>query len=165
MRVAVGLGGNLGDRFANLDAARRLLERLPGATRFMFSSLYETAPVDAPGGVAQPDYLNAVAVFDVPAQSPRALVSALLALEAELGRRRGALRNEARTVDLDLLWIEGQTSDDPAAEVPHPRLHQRPFALVPLLELLPDARDPAGTAYADHLARLDATGVELARGW
>ncbi|MBK7394750.1 MAG: 2-amino-4-hydroxy-6-hydroxymethyldihydropteridine diphosphokinase [Myxococcales bacterium] len=165
MRVAVGLGGNLGDRYANLDAARRSLEGLPGASRFVFSSLYETAPVDAPLGTTQPDYLNAVAVFDLPAQSAAALVSALLALEADLGRHRGALRNEARTVDLDLLWIEGETSSDPAARVPHPRLHQRPFALIPLLEVLPGARDPAGMAYADHLARLDASGVKLARRW
>lgn len=164
MRVAVGLGGNLGDRHANLDAARRALEALPGASGFRWSSIYETAPVGAPD--AQPDYLNAVAVFELsPRRSPRALVQALLAIEVELGRTRGPVRNVARTVDLDLLWIEGERSADPAATVPHPRLAERPFALVPLVEVLPAVLDPEGRPYVDHLARLDASSVRLARRW
>lgn len=164
MRVAVGLGGNLGDRHANLDAARRALEALPGASAFRWSSIYETAPVGAPE--PQPDYLNAVAVFELhPRRSARALVQALLAIEAELGRRRGPVRNVARTVDLDLLWIEGERSDDPEAIVPHPRLSERPFALVPLVEVMPLVIAPDGRRYVDLLARLDASAVRLARRW
>ncbi len=163
MRVAIGLGGNLGDRRANLDAARRALIGLPGTRAHRFSSLYETEAVGPP----QPPYLNAVAVVELePTRSPRSMVAALLAVEHELGRVRPAERDAPRTVDLDLLWMEGVVSRHKDAEVPHPRLHLRAFALVPLVEVLPEALDPAGVSYTTHLAGLDPSSVRrVVDGW
>jgi 2-amino-4-hydroxy-6-hydroxymethyldihydropteridine diphosphokinase len=103
-----------------------------------------TAPV---GGPPQPEYFNAAArvAFD---GEPEALLDALLAIEARLGRVR-AERNGPRTIDLDVLWIEGVAHQSARLEVPHPRLRERAFALVPLLEVAPGARDPrSGETYA-----------------
>jgi 2-amino-4-hydroxy-6-hydroxymethyldihydropteridine diphosphokinase len=108
------------------------------------SHVYATAPVGPP----QPEYLNAAARvrFD---GSPLRLLDGLLAIEEKLGRVR--LVHErwgARTIDLDVLWIEATAIDTPRLTVPHPRLRERAFAVVPLLELVPDARDPrTGEAY------------------
>ena len=163
MRVAIGLGGNLGDRRANLDAARRALLGLPGTSEHRFSSLYETKAVGPP----QPDYLNAVAVLRAdPPRSPRSIVAALLAIERVLGRDRPPGRDAPRSVDLDLLWMEGVVSAHEDAEVPHPRLHLRAFALVPLVEVLPEAADPAGVSYRTHLDRIDrSTVTRFVDGW
>lgn len=98
------------------------------------SRVYETAPV---GGPAQPDYLNAAVRIDW-AGEPLDLLDRLQAIEQELGRVR-TVANGPRTIDLDVLWIEGLTLDHPRLVVPHPRLHERPFALAPLLDVLPDA--------------------------
>jgi 2-amino-4-hydroxy-6-hydroxymethyldihydropteridine diphosphokinase len=142
--MVIGLGGNLGDRRATLaravdalaaDAAVRVVARSP---------LYETAPV---GGPPQGDYLNGALLVET-ALSAREVLERLLAVEQSLGRVRRE-RNGPRTVDLDLLWIEGEPVDEPGLEVPHPRLAERPFALRPLLDVAPDARDPrTGVAYA-----------------
>jgi 2-amino-4-hydroxy-6-hydroxymethyldihydropteridine diphosphokinase len=87
-------------------------------------------------------------------------VERLLAIEAELGRVR-TVRWGPRVIDLDLLWIDGEVSEDPRAEVPHPRLHERSFALAPLLELVPGARDPrTGLPFPDASApALDRVGA------
>ena len=154
--VVVGLGANLGDRAASIERAMDRLARLPGVRAFAASPIYETDPV---GGPPQGAYLNAAVKLEIdPPRSPRSIVSALLALEQEMGRVRGG-RDAPRTIDLDLLWIEGVTSDHPDAEVPHPRLAERAFALAPLLDVVPDARAPDGERYADKLARLDRSGV------
>lgn len=108
------------------------------------SHVYETPPVGPP----QPDYLNAAALVTWEG-TPSALMEALLAIEARLGRVRAAgERNAPRTIDLDLLWIEGLRVQAPNVVVPHPRLTERAFALAPMLELVPDAKDPTtGRAY------------------
>ncbi len=135
MRVVIGLGANLGDRLATLrEAAARIDELTPILAR---SHVWETAPV---GGPEQPDYLNAALVIDWD-RAPIALLDALMAIEADLGRVR-SIPNAPRTIDLDVLWIEGLVLDDPRLVVPHPRLHLRAFALAPLLEVAPDAADP-----------------------
>jgi 2-amino-4-hydroxy-6-hydroxymethyldihydropteridine diphosphokinase len=157
MKVVIGVGANLGDRRATIAEAVRRLVALPGVTSHRVSSAWETAPV---GGPPQPNFMNgAVMLTFEPAKSVRSIVSALLAIEAELGRVRGEQRNEPRTLDLDLLWTDAQPSDHPDATVPHPRLHERPFALAPLLEVCPDARDSAGILYRDHLAGLDSSDI------
>ena len=156
MRAVVGVGGNLGDPTAQVRAAFDRLRALPGVIAFEASPLYETAPV---GGPPQPRFVNAAALLTIePARSPASLVSALLAIEQEMGRVRGE-RNGPRTIDLDLLWTDGPPSRRADAVVPHPRLHERPFALVPLLDLVPDATAPDGTRYRELLAKLDRSDV------
>lgn len=157
MIVVVGLGANLGDRRATLSEAIARLTGLPGVVSHRVSALYETEPV---GGPPQPPYLNAAVALGIEGDpSPRALVDALLGIERDLGRVRSGERNAPRTVDLDLLWIDGPPSADERATVPHPRLHERPFALAPLVDVVPDARDAEGVRYADRLARLDRSGI------
>jgi 2-amino-4-hydroxy-6-hydroxymethyldihydropteridine diphosphokinase len=137
----VGFGSNLGDRLATLRAARRALEGLSHVEAT--SRVYATAPVGPP----QPDYLNAAARIAYEG-TPARLMEALLSIEAGLGRVR-AERFGPRTLDLDLLWIDGVRVDTPQLVVPHPRLCERAFALAPMLEVAPDARDPAtGLRYA-----------------
>jgi 2-amino-4-hydroxy-6-hydroxymethyldihydropteridine diphosphokinase len=136
LRAVVGFGANLGDRLATMRAAAR---ELGAATRIdRTSQVYATAPV---GGAPQPEYLNAAALVSWP-ESPEALLALLLAIEARLGRVRGAERFGPRTIDLDVLWIENLAVAGPTLVVPHPRLTERAFALVPMLELVPGARDP-----------------------
>ena len=134
VRAVVGFGANLGDRLATLRAALRELATLTRVAKT--SHVYATAPVGPP----QPEYLNAAALVEWEG-SAEALLDALLGIEAKLGRVRGE-RFGPRTVDLDVLWIEGLVEEGERLVVPHPRLKERGFALVPLLEVAPDARDP-----------------------
>lgn len=101
------------------------------------SPIYETAPV---GGPPQGDFLNA-AVLIASSLEARDIMSRLLEIEKQLGRERGE-PNAPRTIDLDLLWIEGEVVDEPGLAVPHPRLVERAFALRPLLDVAPDACHP-----------------------
>ncbi|MDF2692686.1 MAG: 2-amino-4-hydroxy-6-hydroxymethyldihydropteridine pyrophosphokinae [Labilithrix sp.] len=134
-RVAIGLGANLGDRIATLrEAASRIARIAPILAR---SHVWETAPV---GGPEQPDYLNAALLMEW-SREPVELLDALLQIEAELGRVR-SVPNAPRTIDLDVLWIDGVILDEPTLVVPHPRLHARAFALAPMLEVAPTAIDP-----------------------
>jgi 2-amino-4-hydroxy-6-hydroxymethyldihydropteridine diphosphokinase len=116
------------------EAARRLDAVAPIAAR---SRVYETAPV---GKVDQPAFLNA-AVSVSWRGAPEELLAALLAIEASLGRERRE-RWAARTIDLDVLWIDGVVVASDTLDVPHPRLTERAFAVVPLLDVVPDAVDP-----------------------
>jgi 2-amino-4-hydroxy-6-hydroxymethyldihydropteridine diphosphokinase len=141
MRVVVGIGANLGDRLATMRDAVARIARMPHASVVVTSHVYETAPV---GGVPQPEFYNAAILVEC-TLSPVALLDELLRNEEELGRRRGAeqVRWGPRTIDLDVLWIDGLAVDDPGRlVVPHPRLLERAFALVPLLEVAPNAVDP-----------------------
>jgi 2-amino-4-hydroxy-6-hydroxymethyldihydropteridine diphosphokinase len=126
------------------------------------SSLYDTVPV---GGPPQPRYLNAAARLRT-ALSPRELLGALLGIERSEGRERRE-RWGPRPLDLDILWIAGLFVDEPGLTVPHPRLAERAFALLPLLEVAPDATDPrTGRPLSDLVSALDASGViRLAETW
>ena len=135
MRIAIGLGANLGDRLATLREAASRIGQLASIVRR--SHVWETAPV---GGPEQPDFLNAALLVEW-RETPIALLDALMHIEADLGRVRD-IRNGPRTIDLDVLWIEGLVIDEPRLVVPHPRLHLRAFALAPMLEVAPDAVDP-----------------------
>jgi 2-amino-4-hydroxy-6-hydroxymethyldihydropteridine diphosphokinase len=145
LRAVVGLGANLGDRLATLREAARAVGALAVDGRALASSrVYETAPV---GGPEQPAFLNAAVLIDY-GGAPVALLDALLAIEARFGRVRGE-RWGPRTLDLDVLWIDGLAVNDPRLVVPHPRLAERAFAVRPLLDVAPGARDPvSGAAYA-----------------
>ena len=142
----VGLGSNLGASEALFDAAMEALGALPGTRAIARSSLYRSAPVDAEG----PDYLNAVAAIETTLLAP-ALLAQLHGIEARHGRERSG-RNAPRTLDLDLLLYGDQVIDEAGLAVPHPRLHERAFALLPLLELAPDIVVPGKGRAADLLA-------------
>ena len=128
-RAFVGLGANLGDRAATIAAATRALAVLDSTRGWRVSSLYRSVPVDAPG----PEYLNAVVELRT-TLAPRALLAALQSIENAHGRER-PYRNAPRVLDLDLL-LHGETRlETPELVLPHPRLGERAFVLVPLVEL------------------------------
>jgi 2-amino-4-hydroxy-6-hydroxymethyldihydropteridine diphosphokinase len=135
LRAVIGFGANLGDR---LGAMRAALAELGDVARVEKTShVYATAPVGPP----QPEYLNAAALVAWEGTA-EGLLEVLLGIEAKLGRVRGSERFGPRTIDLDVLWIDGVAVETERLAVPHPRLTERAFAMVPLLEVVPDARDP-----------------------
>jgi 2-amino-4-hydroxy-6-hydroxymethyldihydropteridine diphosphokinase len=135
-RIFIGLGANLGDAGAALTEALQELAALPGTRMVAQSPLYRSAPVDATG----PDFVNAVAELSTDLE-PLPLLHALQAIERQHGRQR-SYRNAPRTLDLDLLLYGQRVLNEPTLTVPHPRLHQRAFVLLPLLALAPDLRHP-----------------------
>ncbi|MEO6420880.1 MAG: 2-amino-4-hydroxy-6-hydroxymethyldihydropteridine diphosphokinase [Polyangiaceae bacterium] len=164
MKVVVGLGANLGDRLASLQAAVDALARI--ASVALVSSVYESAPV---GGPPQPEFLNAAVLLrwdrtdrphhgiDKTAADLLALLAETQAIERALGRL-SAERWGPRAIDLDILWAEGAIVANPRLTVPHPRLTERAFALVPLLEVCPGCIDPRTNAPLDASAT-DRTSV------
>jgi 2-amino-4-hydroxy-6-hydroxymethyldihydropteridine diphosphokinase len=130
-RIFVGLGANLGDALATLRAAFDALDALPGTRCAARSSFYRSAPIDAGG----PDYINAVAELRSTLE-PEALLLALQSIEARFGRERPH-RNAPRTLDLDLLRYGERQVRSAALTLPHPRLQERAFVLLPLAELAP----------------------------
>jgi len=130
--AAIGIGANLGDARATIAAALAELARLPGTALRVASSIYRSAPIDSSG----PDYLNAVALLDT-ALTADALLAELQRIEAGHGRER-PYRNAPRTLDLDLLLYGDERIATPALTVPHPRLHERAFVLLPLAEVAPE---------------------------
>ncbi len=154
--VAIGLGGNLGDVAGAFQRALAQLDAADGIRVVATSSLYRTAPV---GGPEQPDYLNAAALLAV-GVDPHDLLTLLQAEEVAAARVREE-RWGPRTLDLDILWWDDHALHAPDLVVPHPRLHERRFALEPLLEVAPAAKDPDGRRYADVLSELAPGGVEI----
>jgi 2-amino-4-hydroxy-6-hydroxymethyldihydropteridine diphosphokinase len=153
VRAYVALGSNLGDRATILADALAALQRTPGIAVLRASGVYETDPVGPP---PQGSYLNAVAELET-SLAPRALLERLLAIESAAGRTRGPRRNLPRTLDLDLLLYGELRLREPSLEIPHPRLHERAFVLVPLCELAPALVHPAlGLTCAEILARVRA---------
>ena len=144
-RAYVGVGANIGDREATIRAA---LAALPDVVAV--SELRETAPV---GVVDQPPFLNGAAALETEL-SPRELLDVLLDVERRLGRERRE-RWGPRTIDLDLLLHGEAEVDEPGLTVPHPLLHERRFALEPLVDLDPDLVVPGRGRVMDMLARLD----------
>jgi 2-amino-4-hydroxy-6-hydroxymethyldihydropteridine diphosphokinase len=134
VRVVLGLGSNLGDRLANLQAAVDALCGPPGLGFLAVSPVYETAPV---GGPSQPDFLNAV-LLAVTALPARAVLDRAHAAEAARHRVRGVPWGP-RTLDVDIISYGEETSDDPALTLPHPRAHERAFVLVPWHDVDPGA--------------------------
>jgi 2-amino-4-hydroxy-6-hydroxymethyldihydropteridine diphosphokinase len=128
-RSYLGIGSNLGDRLAFLQGAVDALARTEGIGVVAVSAVYETTPV----GPDQPDYLNAVVAADT-ALPVRALLAVAQHLESEAGRVR-AERWGPRTLDVDVLLVGDETVDTPDLQVPHPRLRERAFVLVPLADL------------------------------
>lgn len=131
VRAYVALGANLGDAAATVQRALQTLASTSGLRLVQASSLYRTAPVDAAG----PDFINAVAEVATTLSAPD-LLDTLQAIEAAEGRER-PYRNAPRTLDLDVLLYGDARIDSPLLTVPHPRMHQRAFVLVPLAEVAP----------------------------
>ncbi len=134
-RVFIGLGANLGERRSTIEAALSTLAETPGVDVRAVSSLKETEPV---GVLDQPRFLNGVAEVET-SLTPRDLLDLLLGIEASLGRTRAVgTRFGPRVIDLDILLYDDSEIDEPGLTIPHPRLHERRFALEPLAELDPE---------------------------
>lgn len=160
--VYLGLGSNVGNRQANLRMALRGLTRM--ARLEAVSSLYETDPV---GGPEQPPFYNAACRLESGLE-PRPLLRFLQGLERELGRRPARERWAPRPLDLDILLYEERIVDEEGLAVPHRRLAQRPFVLVPLAEIAAELRHPAeGKTIGELLAAAGTEGVRrvAAAGW
>jgi 2-amino-4-hydroxy-6-hydroxymethyldihydropteridine diphosphokinase len=146
----LGLGSNVGDRRAALEAAVAALPR-HGVEVLASSSVYETEPV---GEVLdQPDFLNACVRVET-ALEPEALLDACKAVERELGRESGGVRHGPRPIDVDVLLLGDSEYRSERLELPHPEVISRRFVLVPLLELDPELALPDGAALRDALAAL-----------
>lgn len=157
----IGLGSNVGDRRAHLDSAIARLRDERAWHLLRRSPIYETPPA---GGPPQPDYLNA-AVLLVTSLEARAILDRALDIERELGRVRSReTRWGPRTIDLDLLWIEGEAIDEEGLQVPHPRLAERAFAVRPLVDVAPDASDFRTGQRYDALPAASAALVQVAEG-
>jgi 2-amino-4-hydroxy-6-hydroxymethyldihydropteridine diphosphokinase len=139
-RVFLGLGANLGERLQTLQRAVDLLATR-GVRAVVSSRVWATSPVGGPAD--QPEFLNVVLEVDPGTMSARDVLAAANAVEAELGRVREA-RWGPRTIDIDLLLWGTERSDDPALTLPHPRMHERAFVVLPLLDLDPDPHLPDG---------------------
>lgn len=154
----LSLGGNLGDPARTMAAALRLLDADPRTRVAAVSSLYRTPPW---GKTDQPDFLNAAARL-VSSHPPRALLELCLDVERRLKRERRE-RWGPRLVDLDILLFEGEAVHEPGLEIPHPRMLERAFVLVPLAEIAPHL-EIAGEGLPAHLARVDTGGIERLEG-
>lgn len=154
-RAYVALGANLGDPPAQLRAALDQLGCAPGLTLGEVSAFYRTPPLGPPG---QPDYCNAACRLDS-ALEAEALLDLLQAIETRAGRVRTAEQWGPRLLDLDLLHIEGLALRTPRLILPHPRLHERAFVLVPLAQIAPDLVIPGHGAVSALATAVDRSGV------
>ena len=151
----IALGGNLGDPRRQLLNAMDALASLPGTHLLRRSAIYRTPPW---GVLEQPFFLNAAVALDT-ALAPYDLLDALLAIEQRVGRVRGE-RNGPRTLDLDLLHMDGVQMHDARLTLPHPRIAERAFVLLPLADIAPDLELPGQGRVAGLLANVDTQGCE-----
>jgi 2-amino-4-hydroxy-6-hydroxymethyldihydropteridine diphosphokinase len=157
-RAFLGLGSNLGDRARQLRAAVAAIPTLAETTEVVACSpVYETDPV---GGPEQGPFLNLVVELRTDLAA-RGLLSLCAALEQAAGRVREE-RWGPRTLDVDVLWVDGEVVDDPDLQVPHPRMSERRFVLAPLADLAPDLVDPAALAAAEGDVRVVGSLEEVA---
>ncbi|HYF50825.1 MAG TPA: 2-amino-4-hydroxy-6-hydroxymethyldihydropteridine diphosphokinase [Planctomycetota bacterium] len=160
-RAAIALGSNLGDRARLLTEAVDHLAALPMTTVLKLSKFYETDPIGGPPG--QQKYFNAAALIET-ALSPDELLTALLAIERDLGRDRSSgVRNAPRTVDLDLIFYDDAIIAKEGLHVPHPRMHERRFVLEPLNEVAPEWVHPELKKSVREL--LNGVDGEQSGGW
>jgi len=161
-RAFLCLGGNIGEPAKAMAAALRALNEDERVSVLQVSSIYRTPPW---GVVDQPDFLNAVAEIDT-TLSAHELLQLCLATESALKRERHE-RWGPRVIDIDLLLYDEERIEERDLQVPHPRMLERAFVLVPLSEIAPELK-LEGRAISDHLLRLDASGIERVRaggGW
>jgi 2-amino-4-hydroxy-6-hydroxymethyldihydropteridine diphosphokinase len=148
------MGSNLDDPPSQIGSALKALAALPGTRLVRCSSLYRNPPE---GGRDQPPYVNAVAQIET-RSGPRELLDQLLEIERTHGRVRETL-NASRTLDLDVALYGDRVVDEPGLVIPHPRMTVRPFVLLPLAEIAPDAVVPGKGRVAELAATLDTTGM------
>ncbi len=151
-RAYIGLGANLGDPPAQLRAAIDAIGAL--GTLLAVSPFYRSAPL---GPADQPEFCNAVCVLET-ALDAQPLMAQLLAIEHRMGRLR-TLKWGPRTIDLDLLHVEGHSSDSEALKLPHPGIAERNFVLVPLADVAPDLNIPGIGRVADAAGRIGRAGL------
>jgi 2-amino-4-hydroxy-6-hydroxymethyldihydropteridine diphosphokinase len=155
-KCAIALGSNLGNSLSTLEDSLQLLDEIPGINLIATSSWYRTKPVGPP----QPDYLNGCAVLEVQ-QTPEEFLVLLQAVELQFGRVRTE-RWGARTLDLDLLLYDDLVLNTPNLQIPHPRMNERAFVLVPLAEIAANWLEPrSGKAIAQLVKEVDCSGVQL----
>lgn len=157
----IGLGSNIGAKLDYLNQALAKINSLDQVAVKQVSKVYQTEPV---GYKDQDDFYNMVAALEIEeGKAPLKLLEDLLAIEADLDRKR-TIKNGPRTIDLDVLLVEGQEIDHPKLQVPHPRLQDRAFVLVPLAELAPNYLVPGlnktVSDLLDELDQADLTGVK-----
>ena len=152
--AVLALGSNLGDRGDILQGGVDAIAGIEGVQLTHVSPVYETVPV---GGPPQPDYLNAVVLADItiPAHD---LLDQLHEVEAAFDRVR-LVRWGPRTLDIDIIAVAAEQSDDPGLTLPHPRAHERAFVLAPWHDADPDAVLPGRGPVADLLAHVDLAGI------
>lgn len=152
--VVLGLGSNMGDRLKNLNTAVHALSLLPSTNVVKASGVYITKPV---GFDDQDDFYNAAVIVETQL-SPYVILGACLGIEADMGRVR-RIKNGPRVIDIDVLLYESFTSDSFELTLPHPRIKERAFVMIPLLDLFPSGRAP-GLYFAPHLKEVGTNGVE-----
>lgn len=147
----VGIGSNAGDRQGFVRRAVETLRASDGVRVDEVSSLYETTPI---GGPPQRSYIN-LAVRLETSLTPRELLELCQSIEAKMGREPSPVRWGPRVIDLDILTYDDEKVSEPDLEIPHPRFRKRLFALLPVLQIEPEAADPWGTPYKDSLAEAE----------
>lgn len=152
--AVLALGSNIGNRNENIRNATRAIDLLPGTTVLAVSGSYESIPMET--DIEQDNYINSC-VKIITELTPRALLGALLGIEAAMGRVR-TVKNGPRVIDLDLLLYEDVKSNDAELTLPHPRILSRAFVLVPLSDLFPDCK-AFGLDFCDALKKIDKKGV------
>ena len=160
MRTAIALGSNLGDRLANLRAARQAIVDLSGVTEpILASAIYETEPIGCEPGAGR--FFNAVFEFEYDGD-PVELLKKLSGIEESLGRARDHRRNVSRKIDIDLLYCGERQVESEQLQLPHPRLHLRRFVLQPLADIRPDLVLPnQSKTVRELLAQLDDSSKVL----
>jgi 2-amino-4-hydroxy-6-hydroxymethyldihydropteridine diphosphokinase len=158
-RSALALGSNIGDSYAILEAAIETLAVTPGILLEARSNWYKTKAVGPP----QPDYLNGCAILQLE-MPPQLLLDILLAIEEKFGRVRQE-RWGPRSLDLDLLLYDDLIMDTPTLQIPHPRMRERAFVLVPLAEIAPNWVEPVSECVIKDLVKeVDRSDVHLFKG-
>lgn len=155
-RAVLGLGSNLGDREKNLQEVIQAFQRLPKTQVLSISRFYRTPPVEVT--TEQGEYLNGC-IQILTDFSPRALLGICLGIEAALGRVRKEYHGE-RIIDIDLLLYEDEKSDDEELTLPHPRMLNRAFVLLPLKDLFPEG-EALGLNFVQKLNEVDSTGISV----
>jgi 2-amino-4-hydroxy-6-hydroxymethyldihydropteridine diphosphokinase len=150
----IALGSNIDGPEQQIGRGLSEIGALPQTRLARVSSLYRSAPV---GYRNQPDFINAVAAVET-TLAPRALLDHLLAIERAHGRVR-EFPNAPRTLDLDIILYGARALQEPGLAIPHPRMHERAFVIVPLVEIAPDATVPGRGRAGDLLAGVDAASV------
>jgi len=165
MRVGVALGSNLGDRMANLRAARRAIVDLVAGKTILASRVYETQPVNCEPGAGK--FLNAALEIEYDGD-PTELLAKVIGIEESLGRKRDHEPNVSRKIDIDLLYADDLDVQNERLELPHPRMQARKFVLQPLADIRPDLILPNQTRpVSDLLAQVqDSTKITcFAEDW